>query len=56
MAKMKDLLISVLEDYENRVPVTVIAAQYDMSVEEVLRIIEEWGCAIDFDMDSPAKA
>lgn len=42
MAKMKDLVMDILEDFENRIPVSVIARKYDMSVSEVERLIDEW--------------
>ena len=40
MAKMKDLVMDILEDFENRVPVSVIAANYGMTVEEVEEVLE----------------
>lgn len=42
MAKMKDLVMDILEDFENRIPVSVIARKYDMTVDEVERLIDEW--------------
>ena len=43
MARMKDLVIEVLELYENRTPLVVIASYMDMSIEEVLQIVEMYG-------------
>ena len=40
MSKMKDLVMDILEDFENRVPVSVIAKNYGMSVEEVEEVLE----------------
>ena len=40
MARMKDLVMDILEDFENRVPVSVIAWKYGISVEEVEQVLE----------------
>ena len=40
MAKMKDLVMDILEDFENRIPVSVIAENYGVSVEEVEEVVE----------------
>ena len=47
MSKMKDLLIDVLEAYEEeRLPVSVIAERFEISIEMVLRIIDEWSTVV----------
>lgn len=43
MAKMKDLVIDILEAYdEEHLPVSVIAERFGVSVAEVLQVIEVW--------------
>ncbi len=49
MSKMKDLLMDILEDYENRTPLKVIAKKHNMTVREVKQIIDEW-LSTDFHM------
>lgn len=43
MAKMKDLVMDIVEDFENRVPVSVIAKNYGISVEMVEEVLEMMG-------------
>ena len=45
MSRMKDLVMDILEDFEDRIPVSVIAAKYDLSVSEVQEIIELYSMA-----------
>lgn len=40
MAKMKDLVMDILEDFENRIPVSVIAKNYGITVEMVEEVLE----------------
>jgi len=43
MSKMKELLMDVLEAYdEERLPVSMIAERFEMSVDQVQLIIDEW--------------
>ena len=42
MSKMKDLVMDILEDFENRIPVSVIAETYGVSIEMVETVIDEW--------------
>ena len=43
MSRMKDLVMDVLEAYEEeRLPVSVIAERFEISIEMVLTIIDEW--------------
>jgi hypothetical protein len=43
MAKMKELIMDVLEAFEEeRLPVSVIAERFDISVEQVQLILDEW--------------
>ena len=40
MARMKDLVMDILEDFENRIPVSVIAEKYEVSIEMVEEVVE----------------
>ena len=40
MSRMKDLVIDILEDFENRIPVSVIAEKYEVSIEMVEEVVE----------------
>jgi uncharacterized protein (DUF433 family) len=40
MSKMKDLVMDILEDFENRIPVSVIAEKYEVSIEMVEEVVE----------------
>jgi hypothetical protein len=40
MSKMKDLVMDILEDFENRIPVSVIARKYEVSIEMVEEVVE----------------
>ena len=40
MSKMKDLVMDILEDFENRIPVSVIAGKYEVSIEMVEEVVE----------------
>ena len=40
MAKMKDLVMDILEDFENQIPVSVIAEKYEVSIEMVEEVVE----------------
>jgi uncharacterized protein (DUF433 family) len=40
MSKMKDLVMDILEDFENRIPVSVIAKKYEVSIEMVEEVVE----------------
>ena len=42
---MKDLVMDILEDFENRIPVSVIAENYGMTVEEVEEVVELYSIA-----------
>jgi predicted transcriptional regulator len=43
MSKMKELLMDILEAYdEERLPVSMIAERFEMSVDQVQLIIDEW--------------
>jgi uncharacterized protein (DUF433 family) len=37
---MKDLVMDILEDFENRIPVSVIAEKYEVSIEMVEEVVE----------------
>jgi uncharacterized protein (DUF433 family) len=37
---MKDLVMDILEDFENRIPVSVIAKKYEVSIEMVEEVVE----------------
>ena len=43
MGKMKELLIEVMEMYQDRVPLVEIARYMDMSIDEVVAIVEMYG-------------
>lgn len=43
MGKMKDLLIEVMELYQDRVPLVEIARMMDMGIDEVVQIVELYG-------------
>ncbi len=43
MSKMKDLLIEVMELYQDRVPLAEIARMMDMGIDEVVSIVEMYG-------------
>ena len=40
MSKIKDLVMDILEDFENRIPVSVIAEKYEVSIEMVEEVVE----------------
>jgi hypothetical protein len=40
MSRMKDLVMDILEDFENRIPVSVIARKYEVSIEMVEEVVE----------------
>jgi uncharacterized protein (DUF433 family) len=40
MSRMKDLVMDILEDFENRIPVSVIAEKYEVSIEMVEEVVE----------------
>jgi uncharacterized protein (DUF433 family) len=40
MSRMKDLVMDILEDFENRIPVSVIAKKYEVSIEMVEEVVE----------------
>ena len=43
MAKMKEFVIEVVEMFQDRVPLVEIARCMDISVDEVLSIVEMYG-------------
>ena len=43
MGKMKELLIEVMEMYQDRMPLVEIARYMDMSIDEVVAIVEMYG-------------
>jgi hypothetical protein len=42
MARMKDLVMDILEDYENRIPISIIADTYEVSIEVVEQVIADY--------------
>ena len=43
MGKMKDLIIEVVEMYQDRTPLVEIARYLGMSVDEVIAIVDMYG-------------
>ena len=43
MAKMKDLIIEVVEMYQDRMPLVEIARYMDMGIDEVIAIVDMYG-------------
>lgn len=43
MSKMKDLIYDIVEDFQNRVPMTIIAEDYGVPVSFVQEVVELYG-------------
>ena len=39
---MKELVMDILEDFENQVPMDEIAMKVNLTVDEVMEIVDEW--------------
>jgi hypothetical protein len=51
MARMKDLVMDILEDYENRIPISIIADTYEVSVEVVEQVIADYSTEAVYNKD-----